>query len=276
MRLAPVVVLVGSFLAATGPIAEARDGADPRGPEPPVMVVMPPPPEAPPPEPLPPPPPPPQQALKDGGVSVAMGTLLFRPALGQTMFNGSGTPLGGSRRESFRHAGRELGLDTPLMWGGELSAHYVRRYFAAGVMGFVVGHPGSEDRGTSPAYSPPADQVSAGALSGYGGGIDLAGALPLGPLAFRAGGVLGVRAFSLPMSGFEKKTCRGKRGNYPCSEEATTHALLFFEPRVRVEITPGRSMIFFGGYVGMEVVGGSGPTAGLFFGFHTPHSNLQP
>lgn len=79
------------------------------------------------------------------------------------------------------------------------------------------------------------------------------------------------------MIGFEKKSCHSKHGTYPCYEDATTTALLFFEPRVRVEISPDPlSGLFFGGYVGMEVVGGSAPTAGLFSGFHTPHSMLMP
>jgi hypothetical protein len=277
VRLALVVVTAACAIAANGSVAHAHAGDDPRGPEPPVMIVMPPPPEAAAPDPEPPPPPPVEEKLDDGGGALTLGTLFFRPSLAHTTFEGSGTPLGGNRRETFRHQGRALGLEAPLMWGSEFAFHYMRRYFAVGITGFVAGNPGRTDSKTSPAYSPAADQVNPGSLFGYGAGLDLAGALPLGPVAFRAGGVLGLRGFSMPMTGFEKKTCRSKRGTYPCNEDATTGATLFFEPRVRIEITPAaRNPFFFGGYVGMDVLGGTGPTMGLFLGFHTPHATLQP
>ena len=85
---------------------------------------------------------------------------------------------------------------------------------------------------------------------------------------------------SVPRGGkvcFEKKECHGKGGRtYPCDEDATTGALLFFEPRVRMEITPGTSGLVLGGYVGMGVLGGTAPTMGLFVGFATPHEKLRP
>jgi hypothetical protein len=254
----------------------AADPPDPRGPEPPVMVVSPPPPVAGEPAAAPAVEPRVVSKLLDGGGEITLGTLFFRPSLGNAVFGGEGTPLGGTQRESFRHRGRELGIDAPLMWGGELSARYMRRYFAVGVMGFIAGHPGGA-ASTVPSYSPAADQVNPGALMGYGGGIDLAGALPLGPVAFRGGAVLGLRGFSLPMTGFEKKECHGKGGRtYPCDEDATTGALVFLEPRVGVELSPGNSGVVFGGYVGMGVVGGAAPTMGLFIGVATPHEKLQP
>jgi hypothetical protein len=279
VRLALFLVMAACVIAASGSARAAGPerlvlaGLE-RRPEPPVYVVMPPPPEPAPPEPNPEPAVP-EGKLENGGAEVTLGTLFFQPALGQTMFEGEGTPLGANHRESFRHRGRELGINAPLMWGGELSVHYLRRYFAVGVTGFIAGHPGGADA-TSPTYSPPAGQVNPSAIMGYGAGIDLAGALPLGPVAFRAGGVLGIRGFSIPLSGFEKKTCHSKGRSYPCDEDATTGALLFFEPRVRLEVTAGRSGVVLGGYVGMDVVGGTGPTAGLFIGVHTPHSTLQP
>ncbi|HSO31201.1 MAG TPA: hypothetical protein VLT33_01760, partial [Labilithrix sp.] len=285
MRFALLLAAAACAVAASRGVAYADEGPaplallpaepDPRGPEPPVMVFMPPPPEAAPPPPEPPPPPP-RSKLLDGGGELSLGTLFVRPSLGSAIFDGSGTPLGGTQRESFRHRGRELGLDAPLMWGGELSLHYMRRYFAVGLMGFVAGNPGGADVPRDPGYSPAADQVNPGAIVGYGAGIDLAAALPMGPVAFRAGGVLGLQGFSVPMTGFEKKTCRSKRGTYPCDEDATTGAMLFFEPRVRMEISPGKSGFVFGGYVGMGVVGGGSPTMGLFVGLQTPHEMLEP
>ena len=288
MKLSVVLTvssLLGTTVAMTG-VARADEGdllplppaeqPDPRGAEPPVMVLSPPPPEAGAPADQPAPRPP-KDPRSDGGFEITLGTLLVRPSLGGAVFDGSGTPIGASQREGFRHRGRELGLDAPLMWGGELGIFYLRRYFAAGVTGFVAGNPSGADATPLPSYGQASSQVSPRGIVGYGGGLDLSGALPLGPVAFRAGGVVGLRGFSLPMTGFEKKECHGKGGRtYPCDEDATTGALLFFEPRVRMEISPGKSGVVFGGYVGMGVVGGAAPTMGLFVGFATPHEKLQP
>lgn len=199
------------------------------------------------------------------------------PSLADTYFHGEGTPLNGTTRQTFRHKGRELGIESPLMWGGELSVHYLRRYFAVGFLGFVAGHPGAADAEPMPAGAIASTQVNQGSLSSYGGALDAAVAIPSGIFALRPGTALGIRTFMLPMTGFEKKTCRGKHGSYPCYEDATTGAQLFFEPRLRLVVTPPRTSISFGAYVGLEVVGGSGPTAGLFFGFSTrPHEGLLP
>ena len=258
------------------PSAEGPPRA-PTKPEPPVVVFAPPPPEAAPPEPASHLPPRTARVLVDGGFEVAIGTLLFAPSLADTTFHGEGTPLNGTTRQIFRHKGRELGLASPLMWGGEFSVHYLRRYFAVGFLAFVAGHPGAADAEPMPAGAIAPTQVNQGSLSSYGGAIDAAVAIPSGIFALRPGTALGLRTFMLPMTGFEKKTCRGKHGSYPCYEDATTGAQLFFEPRFRLVVTPPRTSISFGAYVGMEVVGGSGPTAGLFFGFSTRgHEGLLP
>lgn len=241
------------------------------------MVFAPPPPEPAPPEPETYLPRRTEPALVDGGFEVALGTLFFKPSLAETYFDGEGTPLNGTARETFHHKGRELGLASPLMWGGELSLHYLRRYFAGGVLMFVAGHPGAADASPEPSGGIAPSQVNQGALYTYGGALDLAAAFPYGMFAVRPSAVLGMRGFSMPLTGFEQKTCHGKRGAYPCYENATTDAQLFLEPRLRLVITPPRTSISFGAYVGMEVVGGNSPTAGLFFGFSTrPHEGLLP
>ena len=249
----------------------------PSKPEPPVVVVSPPPPEAAPPEPARSLPGRTERVPVNGGFEVALGTLFFTPSLADTYFDGEGTPLNGTERQTFHHKGRELGLESPLMWGAELSLHYLRRYFAVGVLGFAAGHPGAADAEPIPAGAVAPTQVNQGALSSYGGAIDVAAAVPYGILAIRPSTALGIRSFMVPMIGFEKRTCRGKRGNYPCYEYASTGAQIFFEPRLRLVVTPPRTSISFGAYVGVEVVGGFGPTAGLFFGFLTrSHEGLLP
>jgi hypothetical protein len=241
------------------------------------MVFAPPPPEPAPPEPSTSLPPGAERALVDSGLEVGLGTLFFKPSLAETYFDGQGTPLNGTTRERFHHKGREIGLESPLMWGGELSLHYLRRYFAGGVLIFVAGHPGAADATPDPSGGIASSQVNQGSLTSYGGALDLAAAFPYGILAIRPSAALGIRTFTLPMTGFEKKTCRGKHGEYPCYEDATTAPQLFLEPRLRLVITPPRTSISFGAYVGMEVVGGNSPTAGLFFGFSTrPHEGLLP
>jgi hypothetical protein len=116
-----------------------------------------------------------EPTLDNGGFELAMGTLFLQPALGNTPFDGSGKPLNTQLTQSFHHRGRELGLDRPLMWGGEVSVHYMRRYFAAGVLAFIAGHPGATDAAI-PATARTVPDVNQGALTGWGGGIDLAGA----------------------------------------------------------------------------------------------------
>jgi hypothetical protein len=243
---------------------------------PPVVIIMPPPPERAPDAPA-------QErpsrfaTLDNGGMEISLGTLFFQPGLGHASFEGGGTAPNTQQRQSFHHLGRELGLDAPLMWGGEVSIHYMRRYFAVGLLGFVAGHPGAADSGAIPSSGAPVPDVNQGALTGWGGGVDLAGAVPFGIVALRPGVVLGLRTFSMPITGFDKTTCHGKHGDYPCYETADTAALGFVEPRMRMIITPERSGVSFGAYVGMEIVGGVGPTAGLFFGFGTaPHEGMRP
>lgn len=215
--------------------------------------------------------------LDNGAAELSLGTLFFQPGLGNVFFDGSGKLPNAQDRQGFHHRGRELGLDAPLMWGGEVSLHYMRRYFAVGLLGFFAGHPGTADSGAIASSRVPVPDVNQAALTAWGGGVDLAGAVPFGIVAFRPGVVLGLRSFSLPITGFEMTTCHGKRGDYACHESADTAVLGFVEPRMRVIVTPERSAVSFGAYIGMEVVGGSGPTAGLFFGFVTgAHEGLRP
>jgi hypothetical protein len=242
---------------------------------PPVVIIAPPPPER-----------APEAAderasraslLDDGGMEISLGMTFFQPALARATFDGSGTLPNTQQAQGFRHQGRELGLDRPLMWGGEVSVHYMRRYFALGLLGFVAGHPGEADADVIPSSRAAVPDVNAGALTGWGAAVDLAGAVPFGFVAFRPGVVLGLRTFSMPILGFAKTTCTGKHGDYPCYETADTKALGFVEPRLRVIFTPGQSFVSFGAYVGMEMIGGASPTAGLFFGFGTQsHEGMRP
>jgi hypothetical protein len=211
----------------------------------------------------------PAPKLRARGLEVSLGAMFFRPSLGDMAFSGSGVPLTGGPRQSFHHTGRELGIDKPTLWGGELSIHYAWPYFAAGLTGFIAGHVGTMDTAPVPAGSPAAALVNRNALWAYGGGLELAAIVPFENVAIRPGGVLGLRGFSMPLVGYEMTTCRTKNGTRPCNETATAGPQLFIEPRLRVEITPGqRSQLSFGGYVGVDVFGGNTPTGGLFLVIH--------
>jgi hypothetical protein len=260
-----------------GGVREARaDGTrDPRGPEPPVMVFSPPPPPPAPPSPKPEPSEDLSPLLPWGG-ALSLGALMFRPDLGGVRFTGQGVPLGQVSSVSFSHLGRQIGILDPFMGGGQISLSYYRRYVAFGIGVFLAGNVGGVMDVPEP-YRTPVQQVSPSDLSALGGMGDLSFVLPLGPASFKLGGVLGLRQFSVPMSGFEKTTCRSKHGTYPCDQEATSDAQAFFEPRARVDLGFGpRDVFFVGAYVGMELVGGSAPTAGVVFGIGTPHASLQP
>ncbi len=219
------------------------------------------------------------EKLTDGGGEVLLATMAMQPDLSRVAFSGAGTPIGGVSRVPFHRTGRELGIQTPLLWGGELSARYLRRYFALGVMGFLAGNPGGADAAPVLANGPATSEANARSLMAYGGAIDISGALPLGDVTLRAGPLTGIRAYSLPLTGFEPTTCKGRRGRtYPCAETATTTVMPFLQPRVSVDWTPGRGAGSFvvGAFGGADVFGGASFTAGLYVGVRSRHEALLP
>jgi hypothetical protein len=250
--------------------------------EPPVVVVAPPPPEPAAPDPeadhdarrdVPP-----ELRLHDGGFEFTLATTMWRPDLRNVIFDGSGTPVGGNDRVAFQRRGHEIGVASPLFWGGEISMHYTRRWFAVGILGFYAGHPGGADAQPTPVHE--AANVGQGDPSGmlaYGAAVDLAGAIPVDDhVAFRLGPTLGMRGFSMPISGFEPTTCHSKRGTYPCPERAVADPQLYVEPRLRIEIDPiPRGGLMIGGFAGYDVIGG-GFAGGIFLGFNTAHAALLP
>jgi hypothetical protein len=245
--------------------------------EPPPVVIV----AQPPPLPAPPEPDPREEAiergppLQNGGFSISIGALAFVPDLSNVTFSGSGVPTSGTNATPFTHRGRELGLRSPIMAGGELDLHYTRRWFAVGLMGFVATRPTPSDDAPDPPNNIAATQVNQATMVSYGFGLDLAGALPVNDhVALRLGPLTGLRAYSLAMTGFEPTTCHSRRGDFPCAERATA-AQLFLEPRARVEISPTGGAFMLGAYAGYDVVGG-GVAGGIFLGLHTPHGKLLP
>jgi hypothetical protein len=285
-----VVALFGSAVALAdeppeddrplAPTTASEEPADPPvisyRPRPPVVVYMPPPPVR----------DPPALALREErsdlklhafGADVSVGALNFQPDLSRTTFSGSGVLVGTTDRVDFVHLGRDLGVASPTFWGGELQLHYLRRYLALGLVGFVAGTTGSE--GAGQRYLPFATQVNPGTLMAYGGALDIAAAIPLGDhVAVGVGPLVGLRFYAMDLVGFQAATCHSKRGAYPCSESARTSAQPFLEARLRLELTPGsKPGFFFGAYAGNDMFGGAvRPTAGFFVGLHAAHASLAP
>jgi hypothetical protein len=245
MLVGPALLL---FLASGEAIA-----ADP--PEPPVVILSPPPPEpAPDEDPSPPPEPEPRAG---GRFETSLGGLVFPSALGSASFTGSGVPIGQEKRTSFSARGREIGLRSPTFVGGELGIGYRDTYFGVIVSGFLARNAGTDSTPTNPQA---AAQAGAGNVTAYGGGIEAFAALPLGRFTLSAGVLAGLRAFSIPLVGFEPTTCttssrRGRR-RYPCAETATTSVMPYVQPRLHLDVAvDDRRSIFVGGYLGADALG---------------------
>ena len=94
----------------------------------------------------------------------------------------------------------------------------------------------------------------------YGGGLELGEALPLGPITVGAGGVVGIRAFTMPLVAFETHTCtragRGGSSIAQCQETASTKALPYVQPRLRLDVAlNAKRTLFAGGFVGADMLG---------------------
>lgn len=193
------------------------------------------------------------------------GGTMFAPSLRDARFSGAGTSLGG--RVSVDQTGSELGLRMPTFYGAELGVAYRRTYFAAGLTGFMATARGADATPTNPYV---AGLASPGNPIAFGGAVEILGAIPIGPFTASLGGVAGLRAFQVPLNGFEPSVCRERGRAYACSTDATTRALPFVQPRLRVDVTLDKARTFFvGGYVGMEVLGDRSLVAGLMLGFRT-------
>ena len=156
----------------------------------------------------------------------------------------------------------------PTFYGAELGVAYRRTYFAAGLTGFMATAAGGADATPTNRYV--AGLASPGNPVAFGGAVEILGAIPIGPFTASLGGVAGLRAFQVPLNGFEPSVCRERGRAYACSTDATTRALPFVQPRLRVDVTLDKARTFFvGGYVGMEVLGDRSLVAGLMLGFRT-------
>jgi hypothetical protein len=261
-----------SEAGTTGGIPPTPDSPPPARPEPPVVFIAPPPPEPDPPD-NPPPPAPPsvrERSARDR-FEASLGVTMFPAALGNVGFSGSGS-LPGLGRTAFHRSGRELGLRNPTFWGGELALGYRHTYFSVMVSGVYAGNSRPD---ATPTDTQAAAQAGASSVKAYGGAIELYGAAPLGRLTVSIGAVAGLRAYSLPLVGFEPTTCtsssrRGRR-SYPCPETATTNATPYVQPRLRVDVVLDKTQtVFLGAYVGVDALGDRSMLGGLMFGLRLP------
>ncbi len=196
-------------------------------------------------------------------VEGTFGVIVFTPRLAAMKFDGRGTPPGAKDPVDFSHRGRELGVDAPSMWAGELALHVRLRWASVGILGFFGGHPGVGDATPDPPGNAAAQAANTGSMLTYGGALDFAAVVPTGSvLSIRVGPLVGVRGFTMPLSGWETKSSDGSisTGN------ATSDAQVFVQPRVRLLVRPrGADGFFLGASLGADVVGG-GVAAGLCIG----------
>ncbi len=199
------------------------------------------------------------------------GGTMFAPSLRDARFSGAGTSLGG--RVSVDQTGRELGLRMPTFYGAELGVAYRHTYVAAGLTAFMATAAGGADATPTNRYV--AGLASPGNPIAFGGAVEILGAIPIGPFTASLGGVAGLRAFQVPLHGFAPSVCRERGRAFACSTDATTHALPFVQPRVRLDVALDEARTFFvGGYVGMEVLGDPSLAAGLMLGFRAANLSL--
>ena len=222
-----------------------------------------------------------EQHLSDaGGFEVELGTGMFRPPIAGATFHGSGVPavegVAGIQRVSFVANGRDFGMYAPTGYGGSLSVRYLRRYLAVGLLFGAAGD--------FHADGPVADEriVATAAPSGLywlTGAFDLEGTLPVKPVTFRGGVLLGAGSATVSLDGFAPTTCHSsKRGDFPCVEHATA-TVIYVQPRVGFDVALGNadtSNFALGGYVGWNVIPQRSLELGVTIAFRTPQWTLMP
>jgi hypothetical protein len=189
---------------------------------------------------------------------LSVSAIMFRPKLGNVKFD----------HDDFHHRGRELGLDTPSMWGADLGLHVRHKWIAIGFVAFLGGHPGDGDATPDPPNNEAAHIANTGSIVTFGGAADLAAAIPAGRyVSLRFGPLVGLRAFVLPLSNAPKEQCSDESDKPPeCTPSATSDVQPFLEPRVRALVSLDHTGLFFGASLGYEVFGGGLATSLLFGG----------
>lgn len=195
----------------------------------------------------------PPWAGKDG-LEFALGAFMFRPKLANVSFD----------HGDFHHRGREIGLDTPSMWGVDLGFHLRHQWITFGLVGFFGGHPGGRDAAPDPPNTDAPQIANTGSIVTFGVASDLAAVIPAGRhVSLRFGPLAGIRAFVLPLSGAPKESCSSDEGG--CTPTAISDVQPFFQPRVRALVSLDNTALFFGASLGYEIFGG-GVAAGAFIG----------
>lgn len=215
----------------------------------------------------------PRRAHAQSGPRLGAGLLLMQPELASSQFSGSGVPYTSHEgvRQSFDHSGRQLGVHAPVVVGAELRLSWEERLFEIGVQGFGGGALGDSGGASDPGA---AELAKASSMHAYGGGIHAVLAIPAGVVTFLLGPDLGVRAFSVPLTGFEPTTCAGKYGAYSCPETATS-TQPYVAPRLTVVIHGDRARgggFFFAPWAGLDVLPSPSWAAGFSFGFGYDHT----
>jgi hypothetical protein len=215
------------------------------------------------------PPPDPNPFVDRQAFELTGGVATFYPKLANVAFSGTGHPPDGSPAIDYNHRGREIGLDSPSIWAFQMELHARIRWFSAGLTGFIGGHPGTGDASPNPPGNAAAPLANTGSIVAYGAGLDLAAAVPIGRfVSVRLGNVVGIRGFSLGLTGVPDK-CGEDDNSTSCHATAYADPQVFLQPRIRVLVRqPHADGFFYGVSAGDEIVGG-GFAASFFIGWTT-------
>lgn len=207
------------------------------------------------------------RADDETGFTLGPNLMLFQPRLGSSQFSGSGTPYGANGPMNFDHRGSEFGVHAPVFLAAELRLGVQRRYFEIGGQFFAGTSLGDSGNGAS---DPDAQQLAhTSGMSAYGGGLHAVVTIPAGIVTFAVGPDFGVRAFDVPLTGFEPTVCHNKYGTYSCPETATS-TQPYFQPRFTMIVhgdPHARAGFYFGPWVGVDVYPQPSWAGGFSFGW---------
>ena len=215
-----------------------------------------------------------------GGFELTLAPMTFTSSLANMRFTAPAQSVGLGRTEQFDHRGSAFGMDTPRFWGGELRFAYLRRHLRLGAVGFYAATGGAD---ATPKSAMAANHAVTDRMTSYGGGGELSFVVPVDRITISVGGVVGARAFSMPIRGYEPTDCTPARSQQngevslaPCEiDEASSGARFFAQPQARVDVALGEGgWAFLGVYAGIDLVS-RGQSFGLMLGFRTPHSGLS-
>jgi hypothetical protein len=219
-----------------------------------------------------------KKLLESGGFDVALSFGAAHIPLEHASFSGGGRTMGTNNYQAIGVKGRDLGLGTPLFWGGEIALRYTRRYFTLGIIGGYA-YGGNVD--LQPTDYELSQRIDRSHMNLYAIGLELSGVVAFDPVTFRVGPYVGVRHVTAPMPGYEPTTCtrssRYGRTSYPCLESAKA-TTPFIQPRASFDVSLGKggTAPTLGAWVGVDAYPQVAWSAGVLVSLRVPFWDLAP